>query len=287
MARPILLLEAATAVGGDAHRVLSAAVGAESGHVASLIHDDIIDGDDIRRGRPSVQHKYGVDKAIVVGDTLIFDMFLGLYECGERGVPAERVARALEVVSRAGIDMCKGQALEDHLTRAQIYDKTSYLRMASLKTAAFFKSACACGGILGGGSDTEIRALASYGEQVGQAFQIIDDLLPYLDGLQGKPRGSDGRNSRPTIPAVLAMLSPTASERMRELFAAFQDGALTEDALSDALAELYRQCGSVDGSRELAAELVADAKTALKQLEWSASRQRLENFADLMLDRTS
>src|SRR5260370_1174477 len=85
--RPVLLLESTAAVGGELASSLPAAAGAEYGHVASLIHDDIIDGDNLRRGRPSVQHKYGIDDAIVAGDALIFHLFANLAECRSTGVP--------------------------------------------------------------------------------------------------------------------------------------------------------------------------------------------------------
>src|SRR5438874_12820396 len=87
LVRPLMLLESAGAVGGDVESVLPAAAGAEAGHVASLVHDDIIDGDDTRRGRPSVHAAFGMDDAIVAGDALIFYLFAGLAECARLGVP--------------------------------------------------------------------------------------------------------------------------------------------------------------------------------------------------------
>ncbi len=107
--RPLLLLHAVVAVGGEIDPVLPAAVGAECGHVASLVHDDIIDGDEMRRGQRSVQSKFGIDDAIVAGDALIFDIFRGLAECAGRGVPADRIVQALNTVARGGIDLCRGR----------------------------------------------------------------------------------------------------------------------------------------------------------------------------------
>ena len=140
--RPILLLESALAVGGDPRLVLPAAVGAESGHVASLVHDDIIDGDDTRRGRPAVHAAFGVGDAIVAGDALIFDLFAGLAECHTAGAPADRVVAALAVVSRCGIDLCRGQSLEAEFCASGRFDHATYLHMVRLKTAALFRAAC-------------------------------------------------------------------------------------------------------------------------------------------------
>ncbi|MGH3118040.1 MAG: polyprenyl synthetase family protein, partial [Gaiellales bacterium] len=194
--RPLLLLDSAQAVGGDAAAVLPAAAGAECGHVASLIHDDIIDQDDVRRGRPSVQSKYGLGEAIVAGDALIFDLFASLAECRRNGVSDRRVVAALEAVAKAGIELCRGQSLEAEFTASRCFDVGTYLQVARLKTASLFRGVCASGAILGGGTPVQIQALGCYGESIGTAFQIHDDLLAYLSESEvtGKPDTSDVQN---------------------------------------------------------------------------------------------
>ena len=149
--RPCLLLAGAQAVGGDPMSVLPAAVAAEFGHVGSLIHDDIIDADAVRRGRPAAHRKYGVDEAIVAGDLLFFSLFECLAECRDRGVPADRVVTAVAAIARAGMDLCRGQSLEARLTGGRVFEVGPYLEMVRLKTAALFRAACEVGGILGGG----------------------------------------------------------------------------------------------------------------------------------------
>lgn len=284
--RPLLLLEATRAVGGDLATVMPAAVGAESGHVASLAHDDIIDGDEVRRGRPAVHAAFGIGNAIVAGDALIFDMFAGLSDCAARGAASDRVVWALGVVAKAGIDMCEGQALEDRLTQTQTFDLDAYRRMVSLKTAAFFSSACAVGAILGGGSSTEVDALARYGRKLGQAFQIIDDLLPYSEHADaiGKPIASDARNGRPTLPAILARRN--RREDMDQLHARFLAGELDEASLSARLRSMFEECGSLQEAYALAERLVSDSKIALVPLSNSLGKKRLERWADLALART-
>ena len=102
--RPMLLLDSALAVGGKIEHVLPAAVGSEYGHTASLIHDDIIDADDMRRGRASVHRKFGVESAIIAGDSLIFRLFLCLAECRHTNVSADRIVAALEIAAISGIE---------------------------------------------------------------------------------------------------------------------------------------------------------------------------------------
>ena len=178
--RPRLLLESCGAVGGSIEQVIPAAIGSECGHIASLIHDDIIDGDELRRGRASVHNRFGAGDAILSGDMLIFHLFRCLSECYERDVPAPRVVAALRSTAGAGLDLCRGQSLEAEICGNLDCGIAAYIDVARLKTAAFFRGACETGAILGGGTPEQIAALASYGEQLGIAFQIHDDLLCYI-----------------------------------------------------------------------------------------------------------
>lgn len=287
--RPALLLESALAVGGVLECVLPAAVGAECGHVASLIHDDIIDGDDLRRGRPSVQYKYGAGDAIVAGDALIFDLFASLAECRTAGVTASRVVSALEAVARAGIDLCRGQSLEAEICREVRLDADAYLTMAGLKTAAYFRGACECGAILGGGSPEVVEALSRYGDHLGLAFQIQDDLLPYISDTQamGKPVTSDVKNGRLTLPVILAhQLGRPAQQRFIE--DALTCGCGDEEEAARTLAvldELVRGTGALAATAAVARDYAQRARAALLALPPTPSRERLCRLADLVIDR--
>jgi geranylgeranyl pyrophosphate synthase len=283
--RPILLLDSALAVGGDAQSVLPAAVGAECGHVASLIHDDIIDGDDLRRGRPSVHHQYGVNDAIVAGDALIFDLFAALAECRLRGVPDSRVAAALEAVARSGLDLCRGQSLEAELTANPRFDTAAYLTVARLKTASFFRGACESGAILGGGTPEFVEALSTYGESLGTAFQIHDDLLGYMSDTQimGKPKTSDVENGRLTLPVILAYEKATLRERRALTEALFSPDDLARSLA--ALAEIMDRTGAFAAASEMARDYAADSKRVLEKLPPSPSRDRLTCFAEAVISR--
>jgi geranylgeranyl diphosphate synthase, type I len=284
--RPTLLLESALAVGGSLDSVLPAAVGAECGHVASLIHDDIIDEDDLRRGRPSIQYKYGVSDAIVAGDALIFDLFASLAECRHTGVPAGRVVSALDAVARAGLDLCRGQSMEAELCRSRYLDTHSYLRMISLKTAAYFRVACASGAILGGGADVFIDTLGVYGEHLGMAFQIYDDLLPYVSDTDnmGKPQTSDVKNGRLTLPVILAYESggPAGRRLIDESLGAPGDAG----RILTLLGELLRRTGAITAAARMARGYAEDARRALAALPTSPSRERLGRIADLAINRS-
>jgi len=287
--RPTLLLESALAVGGTLDSVLPAAVGAECGHVASLIHDDIIDGDDLRRGRPSVQYKYGAGDAIVAGDALIFDLFFSLAQCRRTGVTDSQVVSALEAVARAGLDLCRGQSMEAELCRDCRLDADAYLTMASLKTAAYFRGACESGAILGGGTPESIEALGAYGEHLGLAFQIHDDLLPYISDTRtmGKPETSDIRNGRLTLPIILADGSAEPAERLFIRNALAGDGDADPHRTLAAITELLERTGAIAAAAGIAREHAESARQALLRLPASPSRDRLDRLVDLVINRNT
>lgn len=283
--RPNLVLEAALAVGGTASEVLPAAVGAECGHVASLIHDDIIDGDDLRRGRPSVPHRYGLPHAIVAGDALIFDLFVSLAECRDTGIPADRVVYALHAVAQAGLDLCRGQSIEMELQQSRSVDLDAYLTMISLKTAALFRGACRCGAILGGGAPELIDALCEYGQHLGMSFQILDDLLPFISdaGHTGKPAASDVRNGRMTLPLILAYQEGRPDDRE---FIGSRPSCETDpaDTLA-ALREILDRTGAIEAARATARQYAELSAKALRRVPTGPSHERLASLAELAIAR--
>ncbi|WP_337822166.1 polyprenyl synthetase family protein [Amycolatopsis sp. A1MSW2902] len=283
--RPMLLLECALAVGGNVEHVLPAAVGAECGHVASLIHDDIIDRDDVRRGQLATHRKFGTEDAIVAGDALIFDLFAGLAECRAAGATADRVVSALHAVARSGIDLCRGQTLEAQVTAERWFSVETYLRVAELKTAAFFRGACESGAILGGGSETEIAALAAYGGHLGRAFQIQDDLLAFVsdDTTTGKPGDSDLSNGRITAPVVLAHLHAGAGDRL--LIERLLSGVDDPPTGLRSLRDVVERTGGLRRANELATETAQLARRALDAIRPAQSRDRLHEYAVAVIAR--
>jgi geranylgeranyl pyrophosphate synthase len=283
--RPTLLLESALAVGGDADVVLPAAIGAECGHVASLVHDDIIDDDDLRRGRPSVQYKFGADNAIIAGDALIFDLFAALAECRTTGAAADRIVAALEVVAGCGIDLCRGQSLEAELCERMDFDVDAYLTMVKLKTAALFKGACECGALLAGGAENLVRALGNYAENLGCAFQIHDDVMSYTrdTGAMGKPDTSDVRNGRLTLPVLLAYRDGCQEDR--EMITDVLSGEGDPVTRRAVLVDILDHTGAITNAAELAMVYSRNAIAALRLLPPSPSRDRLRGFAEAAINR--
>lgn len=284
--RPVLLLESALAVGGEVDVVMPAAVGAECGHVASLVHDDIIDDDALRRGRPSVQHRFGMQNAIVAGDALIFDLFLGLSQCREAGARPDRIVAALEVVARCGIDLCRGQSLEAELQESRSLDVDSYLRMISWKTAALFRGVCQSGALLAGGSTAAVNALGVYAENLGLAFQIHDDLLPFTAAAAavGKSDTSDVRNGRGTLPVILGYAAGHPADRRVIDDALHGDG--DANRRRDALHAVLKRTGALTAAAVRARACVDEANAALAELPPTPSRTRLHALAEAAVGRS-
>ncbi|QQQ74104.1 polyprenyl synthetase family protein [Saccharothrix sp. 6-C] len=215
--RPLMALHTAQAVGGDPQRVTAAVLALEYVHTATLVHDDIIDGDDLRRGRPSVHAAYGVPNAIVAGDGLIFSAFESLVDEPWPASPA-RVVAAVGELAEVGRELCRGQVLESRLVGDPEEGARWYEEMVRLKTGALFRAACYIGATLGGAGADIGTMMASYGENVGIAFQIRDDLLAFVATPEqtGKPGDSDLLNGRPTLPVLLAYEAADEADR-REL----------------------------------------------------------------------
>jgi geranylgeranyl pyrophosphate synthase len=283
--RPLLVLESARAVGSEVGELLGAALGVEYLHVGSLIHDDLIDGDETRRGRPSVPHRFGAADAIVTGDALILEMFTAVTECADRGVPPDRVVAAVRALARAGVDLCRGQTMEAELCGDLSCGLDAYLAMIGLKTGALFRGACQTGVILGGGTAPQEQAITGYAEHLGLAFQMHDDLLPHLSdtAATGKSSLSDVANARPTFPILLGYrMAGTRDRRRLELALS---GDLSPSESMEVAGTALTATGALDAAREQAAAQAALAKERLGELPSTAASAVLAAVADRAVDR--
>jgi len=201
MLRPLLLFVSTSAVGGDPAEVVAAAESLELLHAASLIHDDIIDRAQERRGRPSVHLRIGVGPAVVLGDYLIVRAYsvFGKMKSG-------RMPEALGVLSQCAEECCRGQVEE--LTSEMEDSEECYFSIVRGKTASQFVAAATVGGILGNGLPHQIEALRAFALNLGISFQIRDDELDVTDEeartvkRTGKGKGNLASNSRPTLPMI-------------------------------------------------------------------------------------
>jgi geranylgeranyl diphosphate synthase type II len=209
--RPILCLAAAEAVGGKCGPILPVACALELIHTYSLIHDDLpaMDNDDYRRGRPTSHKVFGEDIAILAGDALLTEAFRLMSRRDLMpGVSSERLLDAIgEIAEAAGFfGMVGGQVL-DIRSEGEKVDLDTLHRIHGMKTGAMIRVSLRAGAILAGASDEQITSLSNYGEQIGLAFQIVDDILN-VEGdptLLGKETGSDAARGKVTFPALMGV----------------------------------------------------------------------------------
>ena len=217
--RPVLALEAAECVGATAEDALPAAVALEMVHTYSLIHDDLpaMDNDDLRRGRPTSHRVFGEGMAVLAGDALLTMAFEHLAGCG--AAPAVLCRVILELARAAGTDGMIGGQVVDTASPAATAETVHYIH--THKTGALITCAVRMGALLGGCSDPDLAALTEYGNHLGLAFQIVDDILGEVGEPEkmGKPAGRDRALAKATFPAVYG-LEGSRREAARQIEAA-------------------------------------------------------------------
>ncbi|MFD1623782.1 polyprenyl synthetase family protein [Azospirillum griseum] len=240
--RPVLTLAAANLCGyqGDKHRLLAAVV--EFIHSATLLHDDVVDESDLRRGLASANAVFGNKASVLVGDFLFSRSFEMMVQVGSLDV--------LQILSRASAVIAEGEVLQLRTTNDTETTEEAYLEVIKGKTAELFAAACRVGAVVANRPEAEAQALYDYGMNLGIAFQLVDDVLDYsaLQATLGKTVGDDFREGKLTLPVVLSISRGDATERafwhrtMEELEQADGDLAHAQalmakhDALTDTVA---------------------------------------------------
>lgn len=274
--RPMLTLASARLMGyeGPYHLHLAAAV--EFIHTATLLHDDVVDGSEKRRGRPTANLLWDNKSSVLVGDYLFARSFQLMTDAGEM--------RVQRILADASATIAEGEVLQ--LTAAQnlATGEDTYLKVVRGKTAALFAAACEVGGVIAKAGDDAEKALHAYGDAMGIAFQIADDLLDYWggDGI-GKNKGDDFRDRKLTLPLIKAIGLADADERafwVRTIEKGRQEAGDLEEAL-----RLMDKHGTLEATRAEALQWSARAKTALQGLPDDPIREMLADIADYVVAR--
>ncbi|MGV8929498.1 MAG: polyprenyl synthetase family protein [Brevundimonas sp.] len=281
--RPLLTVAAARAsqagTAGDLSASVKLAAAVEFIHTATLLHDDVVDSSNLRRGKVAAHLIWGAPSSVLVGDFLFARAFELMVDTGQM--------RALGILARASSVIAEGEVLQ--LTRAHDLnlDQDTYLRIISAKTAELFAAAAEAGAVGAGADERTVEALRAYGLSLGMAFQLADDALDYggTSEVLGKNAGDDFREGKVTLPLLLA----AARTRGRE--DAFWDrtitkGERTEDDFRRAR-ELVLGTGAVSATLDTAWEYADAAKAALRSLPVSDWRAALEQLADFAVSRAA
>ena len=277
--RPLLTVAAARMAGARDDACLKLAAAVEFIHTATLLHDDVVDSSELRRGRVAAHLIWGAPSSVLVGDFLFARAFELMVGSGSMS--------ALEILARASRVIAEGEVLQ--LTRAHDLDLSQdvYLEIIQAKTAELFAAAAECGAVSAGAPPERCRALRRYGMGLGLAFQLVDDALDYSSdsATLGKNPGDDFREGKATLPLLLAMVRTGQSER--EFWVRTIDRREQTDADFHRACELMRHCGALQATLELARSYADNAKAALNDFPANTWRPALEDLADFAVSRRS
>jgi geranylgeranyl diphosphate synthase type II len=294
--RSTLVLLSCQTVGGTAGAAADAAAAVELMHNFTLVHDDVMDNADERRGRPTVHRKWDLNSALLVGDVLLGAAYERLMRTR---TPSHRAL--VRVFTRGLLDVCDGQALDLEFARRTDVSVREYFRMIGKKTGCLIATATELGGIIGGGTQAEIRALRLFGLRLGRAFQIQDDLLDVVADPRdfGKTVGGDILEGKRTFLLLTARERTRGSDRSRieqvlRSEAARRKGKdaagrVTREGrgLVDAVREIYDRNGVLDDARRLVRRNTAEALRQLGSLRNNVARRSLARLAEDLVTRAS
>ncbi|WP_407473899.1 polyprenyl synthetase family protein [Sulfitobacter sp. PM12] len=277
--RPMLTLAAARLCGYDGPYHVHLAATVEFIHTATLLHDDVVDESAQRRGRPTANLLWDNKSSVLVGDYLFARSFQLMTETNNM--------RVLAILANASATIAEGEVLQ--LTAAQnlATDEGIYLQVVRGKTAALFSAATQVGGVIATAPDAQVQALFDYGDALGIAFQIVDDLLDYQGdpNATGKNIGDDFRERKLTLPVIKAIAKGDAAERAfwtRTIEKGKQEDGDLEHAVS-----LLNAHGTLDETKAEALAWAEQAKTALNTLPDHELTQMLRDLADYVVARIS
>jgi geranylgeranyl pyrophosphate synthase len=271
--RPLLTLLSARRDAKLGEPVVRGATAVELLHMATLVHDDVLDRAELRRGRPTVVHAYGVDTAVSAGNFLLARAFRELVGSGD--------AAAVDTLSAAAVGLSEGEVLQRDDSHRSTVTVLEYERRCERKTADLFAAACRLGALLGGSTDNA-PALAEYGRLIGLAFQVFDDILDCSgDELStGKRPGTDVRDGTVTLPLIFAL------EERPELAALLARRDLGAADVAVVL-EVVARTSALQRARTVALGYIGQAREVLNACPGPVERDLLEQVAAMVVDRYS
>ena len=273
--RPLLVLLAARACGYQQQQHITLAAVVEFIHTATLLHDDVVDTSDLRRGKPTANNKWGNSSSVLVGDFLYSRAFQMLVSIGHIDV--------MGTLSNATNVIAEGEVLQLLNAKNPDVSEADYLHVILGKTAMLFEAASQTGAQLAQASNEQTEALRRFGRHLGIAFQLIDDLMDYTgdQSSMGKNVGDDLAEGKPTLPLIHAMAHAAEDER-KLIRKAIRQGSC-EDI--DKIQSILIRCGSLDYTRARATQETQDALDCLNIVNDSPYKQSLADLCTLALTR--
>jgi len=277
MMRPILTLLSAKLLGTVNDNTISTAATFEFFHTASLLHDDIVDESDERRGQPSINNSYGNKVAVLVGDYILANSLINAAKTGS--------TRLVNIVSQAAQKLAAGEILQLSNVQNKDFSESIYFEIICGKTAALF-AACGEGGALSVNASSEDAAiLREFGEIIGICFQIRDDIFDYNnDSSIGKPTGNDMQEGKLTLPLLYA-LNKSQDASMAVLARKVKEGSVTPEEVAK-LVSFTKEQGGIEYANSVMIEYAQKAKDLLNRYPDSDVKQALYYYIDFVIGRT-
>lgn len=270
--RPLLVLLSARRDAPLTGSVVHAAVAVELLHVASLLHDDVLDGAMLRRGRPTVASESGVHVATSVGNYLLARAFTEVVSIGD--------ALLVDKLSEAAAGLSEGEVLQMNEANVATLSPEAYIRRCALKTGGLFAASCGVGALATHVDDESVGELERFGRLLGLAFQIFDDILDFTgdEAMTGKQVGTDVRDGTMTLPLIFAVgANPGLADIVRRRD---KDEASVADVV-----DAVRHCGALDQAREVALGYIAQARDHLSACCDEVEKDLLSDLAGRVVDR--
>ena len=269
--RPYMVIRSCQILGGKVSKAMLAASAVEMVHNFTLVHDDIMDNDDMRHGVPTVHKKFGMPVAILAGDVLFSKAFQIITESK---LSANANTQLVSRLSKACVDVCEGQLLDVKMAEEKkIPTQAEYITMISKKTAALFDVSCAMGAICATNKSNDISNLSSFGKNLGIAFQITDDLIGVMGDpkVTKKPVGNDLREGKKSLPILMAIKSAKGKNK-KTILKAFGNSKATRNDLNKAVG-VIRSLGIEENVRKQALKYAGKAEKSLAKYSGSAKTE--------------
>lgn len=275
--RPMLILLMAKCNGGITDVTQHAAVGLELLHTASLVHDDVVDESEERRGQASVNEVYGNKVAVLVGDYILSTALLHISYTHN-----EVIVRYLAELGRT---LSNGEILQLQNVHSKDFSEEAYYQVIRQKTAALFEACAVMGALSGGAKEEEVEYAKQFGSNLGVIFQIRDDIFDYYDQSEiGKPTGNDMAEGKLTLPALYA-LNSTHDKEMTEIAYKVKDGTVSKDEIAR-LVNFTKVNGGIDYAEKKMWELHASSMVLLdKEVEDGPVKDSLKAYLDYVIER--
>ena len=280
--RPAMALACCGAVGGDKSKAMPLAVAIEYIHNFTLIHDDLMDGDKLRRGMVTIHEGYGMPTAVLAGDALFAKAYQIICELD---VPAERMRNAMRYVSKAVWDLARGQQMDVN-NEGKIVSEEYYIETIKLKTSVLFAAAAAGGAIIGGADDKTVEAINQYALDVGLGFQMFDDYLGVAGdpAKTGKSVGNDIRKGKCTCMVTHTIEVLKDDEKLKEFKSILGNMDATDEECARAM-QIMKDCGSIDYALGLARKKVDDAVARIQFLPDNEDKEFMIALAEFAINR--